>query len=412
MQRSELLLVKPSQIEAFLNQATERQSREATVWDKFVKQYEGLTTMTRQGNTAIIPFRGMVTPDDPTAILYGETNLSMVLENFNAALADSSIDSIVFNVYSPGGYVYGVEAASNAIYDARGTKPIIAYTDSLAASAAYMFASAADKVVLGSETAEVGSIGVYLAHFDYSQMLDKMGIKVTEITSGEYKGIGSPYSPMSEEEKKALQADSNYVYTRFVNTVARNRGMAVEDVLKSANGLTFYGSDAIKAGLADSINSLQEVIAMSTPATGNNSNPNDAAAAAAAQAQQTAAAEARAKKAEEELAAFRAQQTAEANARNARECKELIKTNLGREATDQEVSAYQSMNEEGRSLYRATVAEGKANRDKLLNNSSLTREMVSGNPAEGGGTPIAENGIVRAMISMGIADDAKVKAIR
>lgn len=403
MTKQELLLVKKSQVESVLGETIGRAERtqqkleghgnakKADVFDDFFAGFEALTAMTIVGETAVIPLRGVVTPDDPFAILYGETSLAMFNKNVDKALADPKVKSIVLNIFSPGGYVYGVEAAANKVYEARQQKQIYAYTDSLAASAAYWLASAAHKVILGSETAEVGSIGVYLVHFDYSEMLKESGIKVTEVTSGEFKGLGSPYSPLTTEEKAKLQEDSDYVYTRFVETVARNRGMEAADVLKSANGLTFYGSAAIKAGLADSINTLQEVIAMTTAANTPTPAPTpEAQAAAAAQAQATtqahndalAAANAKAQTAEAELKAFKEQAAKEAKDRAAVECQNAVKGAFGREATAEEVSAYQEMSEAGRKFYKDTLAESRANHDRLVQVAGLTQEQALGGQGE------------------------------
>lgn len=384
MKKSELLLVKSSMVEAVLGDLFARQAKMAEaqsqpiqqaggMWEEMIAQFEALTAMRVEGGVAIIPLRGMVTPDDPFAALFGETNLTMFTKNVEKALADPKVKSIALNIYSPGGYVYGVETAANLIYEGRKEKPIYAYTDSLAASAAYWIASAATKVILGSETAEVGSIGVYLVHFDYSELMKKEGIKVTEITSGEFKGIGSPYSAMTPEEKKQLQADSSYVYTRFVNTVARNRGMEVSSVLKSANGLTFYGSDAVKAGLADSINSFQEVLAMST-------TPNKPEVTEEATNQAIATERARAEKAEAQLKEF-TDKAALAAAESAKiECNIAFKSAYGRDATEQEVSFYQGLNEAGRSIYKGNLSETRKNRDALVVKAGLTEEQVNGDP--------------------------------
>lgn len=396
--KTELLLVKRTMVEAVLEAAQKRtddfwknvsSDKQAGIFDKMMKDWEALTAMKVEDGVAIIPLRGTITPDDPFAAYFGETSLSAFLSNFNEAMANDAIHSIVLNVYSPGGFVYGVEGAANAIYQARSSaekdkgkkkKSIVAFTDTLAASAAYWVASAADKVYLGSESAEVGSIGVYLAHFDYSAMLEGMGIKVTEITSGEFKGIGSPYAELTEADKKLLQADCDYIYTRFVNTVARNRGLSVKEVLKSANGLTFYGSDAIERGLADSINTLQEVIAMSKENDGKSTvtTPTDEEKAKAEQeAQAVAALKADNDRMAAELAAYRQKDEAAKAEAVAAECKEAVKAAFGREATAEEVSMYQSLSEDGRKTYKANLEESAKSRNDLFAKAGLGKEVAT-----------------------------------
>jgi hypothetical protein len=183
--------------------------------------------------------------------------------------------------------------------------------------------------------------------------------------------------------------------------------MSVEDVLKSANGLTFYGSDAVKAGLADSVNTLQEAIAMTTAANqpSNTNTPAPAAAEAAnAEAAAALAAErARAEKAEAELKAFKEKEAKAASDRAAAECKAAYKESFGREATAEEISAYQACDEAGRNVIKAALKESKVNRDKLIEKSGLTEEQVKGenNPQK---ASLMENGLVQAAVRLGFTE--------
>jgi signal peptide peptidase SppA len=346
---------------------------EDSFFGKMVKDWMEQTAMKVVGGTAVIPIRGAINQDDPWSAYFGETSVKMITDNFRAALADSSVKKIVFDVASPGGYIWGVEALSDEIFAARKTKEIVAYTGQMAASAAYWIASAASKVFVGSETSEVGSIGVYLAHFDYSEALGKMGVKVTEVTAGEHKGIGSPYVPLDGSDKKILQQDVNHVYGRFVGAVARNRGMAEAEVLKSANGLVFFGSDAKAKGLIDGISTFQEVVKMDEKDKEKLANAEKAAADAQAKA---AAAEAKALAAE---AALKAQTEAAAQAAKAAaeaECKATVKAHLGREASEKEVSAYAAMTPDQREVFKATHEENSKNRKALIERTGLTAEQA------------------------------------
>lgn len=383
---TEILLIKQEKVEQALNGyylrkglgATEimaliQQEKKASLYSDMIAQWEALTAMRLEGSSAIIPVRGTITPDDPFAAYFGETSLNMVLQNYKKALDNKSVKQIVFDIYSPGGYVYGVEAAANAVYENRGQKRTVAFTGSLAASAAYWFASAADEIVLASETSEVGSIGVYLAHFDYSEMLGKMGIKVTEITSGEFKGLGSPYAPLSEGDKKELQKDVDYIMHRFVSTVARNRGMKEEEVMKSATGTTFYGSDAVKRGLADSIKSLQEVLAMTTNA-GTAATPT-----AAATTEQTTTPQVDTEKEamRVELETLKKKEAESEKGKVMAACSTLYKATFGREATVEEQAGYYEMSEAGRKTLEATLTASAKQRDELVRAKGLTSEQAT-----------------------------------
>lgn len=396
-----LVLVKKDQIDACVASIETRQLRAESrlepqagvrdMWDKAIAAFESQTQMMVQDGVAIIPVRGTISLDDPWAAFFGETTVKAISDNIDLAVADPKVKSILLTVNSPGGYVAGVEALGDKIYAARKKKPIYAFTDSLAASAAYWIGSAAEKLFVASETSEVGSIGVYMVHFDYSGMLSEAGIKVTEVTAGEYKGLGSPYAELSDEDKKLLTADANFVYTRFVEAVARNRGLSTKDVLKSANGLTFFGSDAKAKGLIDGIATQQEVIAMTTAAQQAQSAEAEAAkkketeeAEKTAQAARLAAAE---KEAAEAKAALKVLQDKEAAAQSAAteaEVKTVYKAAFGREATKEEVAHYLALNDDGRKLHKANLEETAKNREELAKKAGLfTEAATEGATAEG-----------------------------
>jgi ClpP class serine protease len=93
----------------------------------------------------------------------GATSYEILRADLQAALDDPAVKAIMLNIDSPGGEVSGTDELAQAIFDARGTKPIVAYVGGTGASAAYWLASAADKVVV-SPTAVLGSIGVQVAY--------------------------------------------------------------------------------------------------------------------------------------------------------------------------------------------------------------------------------------------------------
>src|SRR6202043_3845971 len=129
---------------------------------------------------------------------------SRLASTIRQAAADPSIAAIVLDVDSPGGQGYGIEELGNAIYEARAAKPIAAVANSLAASAAYWAASQATEFY-AAPGAEVGSIGVYTMHVDYSEALKKEGISVSYISAGRYKVEGNPYAPLDDAARAAVQ---------------------------------------------------------------------------------------------------------------------------------------------------------------------------------------------------------------
>lgn len=210
---------------------------------------------------AIIPVRGIIARRmNLMTQISGGVSTELLLRDFAAALADPEVLAIVLDVDSPGGAPGGVETITNAIYAARGSKPVVTFATDMMASAAYWIGSAAETVI-AETTSVVGSIGVLTVHTDYSRADEKQGVTRTYLTAGRYKALGNDAEPLSMEARQEIQARLDYIYTMFVNTVARNRGVDADTVLSSmADGRTFIGRQALDVGLIDALGTIDTAV--------------------------------------------------------------------------------------------------------------------------------------------------------
>lgn len=189
----------------------------------------------------------------------GATSIDVLATDFNQALNNSDVKAIVLNIDSPGGTVAGVNELADMIYAARGKKPIVSYVSGMGASAAYWLASSADEIVIDA-TASVGSIGVVSVQNDDTERKAKAGIKEIQIVSS----LSPRKRPdLSTEAGRAdVQAMVDSIAKVFFQTVARNRSVTTDTVLTDfGQGGLLVGADAVNAGLADRIGSLEQVIA-------------------------------------------------------------------------------------------------------------------------------------------------------
>jgi signal peptide peptidase SppA len=179
------------------------------------------------GGIAVVPIMGALSRrgDFFTDILGWATYEGLAATMAELA-ADRSIAQIVLRVDSPGGTVFGVEDAAQAVADAAKRKPVIAIADGLMASAAYWVASGATEIV-ATPGSELGSIGVIAVHTDISGALERDGVKATEIKAGKHKGEGSPLRPLSDEDRAALEERIEAQYSLFVRRVALGRKVSV-----------------------------------------------------------------------------------------------------------------------------------------------------------------------------------------
>ncbi len=192
----------------------------------------------------------------------GGTSTELLARDFTKALNDPQVKAILLDVDSPGGSVDGPKEVADLVLAARGQKPVVAYVNGLMASAAYWIGSAASALV-APPTAQVGSIGVALMHYDYSAADAQEGVKRTVITGGKYKRIASDEKPLSKEGQDYLQGMVDDYYALFLEAVAQQRGSDVETVHeKMADGRIFVGKKALKAGLIDRIGNFNDALAL------------------------------------------------------------------------------------------------------------------------------------------------------
>lgn len=176
------------------------------------------------------------------------------------ALGAKDVRALMFVIDSPGGEASGCFDAVRkirALKESSG-KPIVAYVDELAASAAYAIASAADEIIV-PDTGEVGSIGVILSMFEFSKAFELEGVTPNIITSGKLKATGHYAIEMSDEQRAAVQRDINQLAELFAAEVVEGRGGTVKSWL-ALEADTRIGKAAITAKLADQVGDMQLAI--------------------------------------------------------------------------------------------------------------------------------------------------------
>ena len=204
------------------------------------------------GGVAIIEVCGTLVQKLGTLRPYsGMSGYDGIRQNFMMALTDPEVKAIMLDVDSPGGEVSGCFDLVDAIYQARGKKPIWSILNESAYSAAYAIASAADRVIV-PRTGGVGSIGVIWMHMDWSKALTSAGFKVTFVTYGDTKADGHPEIPLSPEAMARFQGEINTMGELFVSTAARNRNISVKSV-RDTQAATYLGADGVSQGLADAV---------------------------------------------------------------------------------------------------------------------------------------------------------------
>ncbi|MEY4634804.1 MAG: hypothetical protein RJA55_602 [Acidobacteriota bacterium] len=216
----------------------------------------------RKGAVAVIPIHGVIAA---RASSFEDTSssgagLDRFTERLRSALSDPAVGSIVLDIDSPGGSVYGVAEAAAEVLSAREQKKIVAVANHLAASAAYWIGASASEFVV-APSGVVGSIGVFSAHQDLSARMELLGVKTTLISAGKYKTEGNPFAALSDEARGAMQATVDSYYGMFVDGVAKGRGVKAKDVRSGfGEGRVVTADQAVKEGMADKVATLEATI--------------------------------------------------------------------------------------------------------------------------------------------------------
>jgi ClpP class serine protease len=183
-----------------------------------------------------------------------------ILQRFRDTIYSDDVHCVLLKIDSPGGDASGLNETVDAAIECKEEtgKPVYAYADEGAYSAAYALACIADEIYL-PEPGGVGSIGVISGLMSRRRMLQEAGIDIELVMSGERKGDGNPDAPITEEAIAHVQRRVDQLAGIYWELVARTRGMSVKKVA-ALQADTFYGAEAVAAGLADDVMSLDEVL--------------------------------------------------------------------------------------------------------------------------------------------------------
>lgn len=213
------------------------------------------------GQTAILPLHGVVVQRPSIFTMYsGGVSCEQFTLAHSELVNDPNVKSIIWDVHSPGGSVFGVEESFQRLFGMRGKKKTVAYSNSVMCSAAYYLSCAADEISV-SPSSLTGNIGVISSHVDRSKMNEALGIKVTYIYAGKYKSEGWPDQPLDNEAMQAMQAEMNAFYDQFVAAVAKGRGVSEKAVRNGfGEGRALTSKFALDTGICDNVCMLETIL--------------------------------------------------------------------------------------------------------------------------------------------------------
>lgn len=180
------------------------------------------------------------------------TENEKLLDRLEQVRKSAAVKGVILSIDSPGGTTAGGEAIFEAVRRLAAEKPVVAQVGTLAASAGYMIATAADHIV-ARQSSIVGSIGVLVQFPDVTGLMDKIGVKVETVKSSPLKAEPSPFTPTTEEERAMISRLILDSYDWFIGIVDERRPLDRAEAERLADGSIYTGRQALQRKLVDAL---------------------------------------------------------------------------------------------------------------------------------------------------------------
>lgn len=201
---------------------------------------------------AILRVRGSLMAEnglDPMSGATGYDGLSYKLRHARAN--KGRVRGLIADIDSPGGEVVDLMEFCAQLREAAAEMPVRAIVRGMCASAGYAIAACAHDVT-APDYAIVGSIGCIMMHADFSKALEKEGVNVTMIASGEHKTDFNQFEPLPADVQAWAQSMVDDSARTFIAHVAECRRRSVDEIT-AQQAQCFTGQDALDAGLISKI---------------------------------------------------------------------------------------------------------------------------------------------------------------
>jgi protease-4 len=205
-------------------------------------------------HTALIEIAGVIEPG-------GEVNADAVIGSLNEAYDNVNTKGIILRFNTPGGSPVQSGIINDEIMRQKKLHPkipVYGVVEDICASGGYYIAVATDKIYVDKGSI-VGSIGVLMDGYGFTEAMKKVGVERRLLTAGENKAMLDPFSPVNEKHQELAQSMLNEIHEQFKTVVREGRGARLKENAETFSGLFWSGEQSIKLGLADALGSAEYV---------------------------------------------------------------------------------------------------------------------------------------------------------
>ena len=205
-------------------------------------------------HTALIEVNGVIEAG-------GDVNADSFISSLHDAYESSGTKGIILRFNTPGGSPVQAGIINDEIKRQKALHPkipVYGVVEDICASGGYYIAVATDKIYVDKGSI-VGSIGVLMDGYGFTEVMKKVGVERRLMTAGVNKGMLDPFSPVNPKHQALAQAMLNEVHEQFKTVVRNGRGSRLKETPETFSGLFWSGEQSIKLGLADALGSADYV---------------------------------------------------------------------------------------------------------------------------------------------------------
>ena len=205
-------------------------------------------------HTALVELQGVIEDG-------GQASADNVIQGLREAFDDGNTAAVILRINSPGGSPVQAGYMNdeiNRLREKHPNIPLYAVITDICASGGYYVAVAADEIY-ADKASIVGSIGVLMDGFGFTEAMKKLGVDRRLITAGEHKGFLDPFTPPKEEDIMHVKGLLKTIHKQFIDVVKEGRGTRLKENPDLFSGLVWTGEQSLELGLIDGLGSSSYV---------------------------------------------------------------------------------------------------------------------------------------------------------
>ncbi len=199
-------------------------------------------------HTALVEVNGVIAPET-------EASADRVVTGIRDAFESPQAKGLIIRMNTPGGSPVQSGVINDEITRLRTTRPdfpVYAVIQDVCASGGYYIAVAADEIY-ADKASIVGSIGVRMDSFGFTEAMDKLGVERRSLTAGDNKAFLDPFMPLKEQDVEHAHQMLNNIHQQFIDVVKTGRGERLKNDADIFSGLFWSGEQALELGLIDGL---------------------------------------------------------------------------------------------------------------------------------------------------------------